>query len=185
MGVAEDCCNTFLELQRKKAFRYVIFKIDEKKKEVVVEKTGGPAESYDDFTGSLPENDCRYAIYDFDFVTSENCQKSKIFFIACQRMKILQDLVPGCNKVIGKALVVDEIINYIQSLQRQVEFLSLNLEAVNSRVNMNPAIEVFPSKDQFDAAALLFGPHTPREYVQGSQAEWLHMQVGGSFEMTT
>ncbi|XP_024158590.2 transcription factor BHLH089 [Rosa chinensis] len=102
-----------------------------------------------------------------------------------QRMKILQDLVPGCNKVIGKALVVDEIINYIQSLQRQVEFLSLNLEAVNSRVNMNPAIEVFPSKDQFDAAALLFGPHTPREYVQGSQAEWLHMQVGGSFEMTT
>jgi cofilin len=82
MGVAEHCRNTFLELQRKKAFRYVIFKIDEKKKEVVVEKTGGPAESYDDFTASLPENDCRYAIYDFDFVTSENCQKSKIFFIA-------------------------------------------------------------------------------------------------------
>ncbi|KAL1317989.1 hypothetical protein AAHE18_15G173500 [Arachis hypogaea] len=36
-------------------------------------------------------------------------------------MKILQDLVPGCNKVIGKALVLDKIINYIQSLQRQVE----------------------------------------------------------------
>nr|WKE35179.1 basic helix-loop-helix family protein [Rosa persica] len=97
-----------------------------------------------------------------------------------ERMKILQDLVPGCNKVIGKALVLDEIINYIQSLQRQVE-----LEAVNSRVNMNPAIEAFPSKDQFDAAALLFGSHTPREYAQGSQAEWLHMQVGGSFERTT
>lgn len=63
-------------------YRYVIFKIDEKKNEVVVEKTGGPAESYDDFTASLPENDCRYAVYDFDFVTSENCQKSKIFFIA-------------------------------------------------------------------------------------------------------
>ncbi|KAL6185098.1 hypothetical protein ACLB2K_041233 [Fragaria x ananassa] len=82
MGVAEDCRSTFLELQRKKAFRYVVFKIDEKKKEVVVEKTGSPVESYDDFTASLPENDCRYAIYDFDFVTSENCQKSKIFFIA-------------------------------------------------------------------------------------------------------
>ncbi|KAF3652003.1 Transcription factor bHLH79 [Capsicum annuum] len=38
-----------------------------------------------------------------------------------ERMKILQDLVPGRNKVIGKALVLDEIINYIQSLQRQVE----------------------------------------------------------------
>ncbi|KAM7485435.1 hypothetical protein LguiA_001444 [Lonicera macranthoides] len=83
MGVADHSKSTYLELQRKKVHRYVIFKIDEKKKEVVVEKTGGPAESYDDFTASLPENDCRYAVYDFDFVTSENCQKSKIFFIAC------------------------------------------------------------------------------------------------------
>ncbi|KAG4174589.1 hypothetical protein ERO13_A11G130800v2 [Gossypium hirsutum] len=56
--------------------------IDEKKRKVVVEKTGDPAETYDDFTASLPENDCRYAVYDFDFVTSDNCQKSKIFFIA-------------------------------------------------------------------------------------------------------
>ncbi|KAI5596968.1 hypothetical protein D5086_004359 [Populus alba] len=82
MGVADHSKIAFVELQRKKVHRYVIFKIDEKKKEVVVEKTGGPAESYEDFTASLPENDCRYAVYDFDFVTSENCQKSKIFFIA-------------------------------------------------------------------------------------------------------
>lgn len=82
MGVAGDCKETFLELQRKKTHRYVIFKIDEKQKAVVVEKTGGAAESYDDFIASLPESDCRYAIYDFDFVTEENCQKSKIFFVA-------------------------------------------------------------------------------------------------------
>lgn len=82
MGVADHSKDAFLELQRKKVYRYVIFKIDEKKKEVIVEKTGSPAESYDDFTAALPENDCRYAVYDFDFVTSENCQKSKIFFIA-------------------------------------------------------------------------------------------------------
>ncbi|KAJ0451844.1 putative actin-depolymerizing factor domain, ADF/Cofilin, ADF-H/Gelsolin-like domain superfamily [Helianthus annuus] len=80
MGVADHCKGTFLELQRKKVHRYVIFEIDKKKTQVVVEKTGNPAESYDDFTSALPENDCRYAI--FDFVTSENCQKSKIFFIA-------------------------------------------------------------------------------------------------------
>ncbi|BBH10192.1 actin depolymerizing factor 6 [Prunus dulcis] len=82
MGVSDDSKNTFMELQRKKVHRYVIFKVDEKKREVVVEKIGGPAESYDDFAAALPENDCRYAVYDFDFVTSENCQKSKIFFIA-------------------------------------------------------------------------------------------------------
>ncbi|GAA0140371.1 hypothetical protein LIER_01732 [Lithospermum erythrorhizon] len=62
-----------------------------------------------------------------------------------ERIKTLQDLVPGCNKVIGKALVLDEIINYVQSLQNQVEFLSMKLEAVNSRVT--PNIEGFPVKD--------------------------------------
>ncbi|KAJ0970478.1 hypothetical protein J5N97_023355 [Dioscorea zingiberensis] len=82
MGVSDESKSTFMELKRKKVHRYVIYKIDEKKKEVVVEKTGGAGESYDEFTAALPENDCRYAVYDFDFVTEDNCQKSKIFFIA-------------------------------------------------------------------------------------------------------
>ena len=38
-----------------------------------------------------------------------------------ERMKFLQDLVPGCEKITGKAGMLDEIINYVQSLQRQVE----------------------------------------------------------------
>ncbi|KAJ7945945.1 transcription factor bHLH79 [Quillaja saponaria] len=112
---------------------------------------------------------------------AERARREKI----SERMKILQDLVPGCNKVIGKAIVLDEIINYIQSLQRQVEFLSMKLEAVNSRLNMNPTIEGFTSKDQFDAAGLIFGSHAARMYPQGSQPDWPHMQVGGSFERAT
>ncbi|XP_059655956.1 transcription factor BHLH094-like [Cornus florida] len=104
-----------------------------------------------------------------------------------ERMKVLQDLVPGCNKVIGKALVLDEIINYIQSLQSQVEFLSMKIEAVNSR--MNPTIERFPSKDfcqqPFDTATVAYGSQAPRDYSRGSSPEWLHMQIGGGFERTT
>ncbi|XP_015067855.1 transcription factor BHLH089-like isoform X1 [Solanum pennellii] len=114
---------------------------------------------------------------------AERARREKI----SERMKILQDLVPGCNKVIGKALVLDEIINYIQSLQRQVEFLSMKLEAVNSR--MNHPIETFPSKDlapsAFDTSGMIFGTQAPREYAQGTQPEWLHMQVGNSFDRAT
>lgn len=114
---------------------------------------------------------------------AERARREKI----SERMKILQDLVPGCNKVIGKALVLDEIINYIQSLQRQVEFLSMKLEAVNSR--MNPGIEAFPSKDfgqqTFDTTGMAFGSQAPREYSRGTSPEWLHMQVGGGFERTS
>lgn len=62
-------------------------------------------------------------------------------------MKFLQDLVPGCNKVTGKATVLDEIINYVQSLQRQVEFLSMKLATVNPRIDFN--MEALLSKDMF------------------------------------
>ncbi|KAH7388138.1 hypothetical protein KP509_16G059700 [Ceratopteris richardii] len=82
MGVEEACRRAFLELQRKKAHRYIVFKIEEKRKTVVVEKIGEVDESYEDFRASLPDADCRYAVYDYDFVTDDNCQKSKIFFIA-------------------------------------------------------------------------------------------------------
>ncbi|CAN6454714.1 unnamed protein product [Victoria cruziana] len=51
------------------------------------------------------------------------------------RMKLLQELVPGCNKISGTALVLDEIINHVQSLQRQVEFLSMRLASVNPRID--------------------------------------------------
>ncbi|XP_073006743.1 basic helix-loop-helix protein 80-like isoform X1 [Typha latifolia] len=48
-----------------------------------------------------------------------------------ERMKMLQGLVPGCDKVTGKALMLDEIINYVQSLQNQVEFLSMKLASLS------------------------------------------------------
>ncbi|XP_010257880.1 PREDICTED: transcription factor bHLH49 isoform X2 [Nelumbo nucifera] len=72
---------------------------------------------------------------------AERVRREKI----SERMKFLQDLVPGCSKVTGKALMLDEIINYVQSLQRQVEFLSMKLAAVNPRLDFN--IEGLLAKD--------------------------------------
>ncbi|XP_021977672.1 transcription factor bHLH74 isoform X2 [Helianthus annuus] len=54
-----------------------------------------------------------------------------------ERMKLLQELVPGCNKITGKAVMLDEIINYVQSLQQQVEFLSMKLATVNPELNVD------------------------------------------------
>ncbi|XP_054810663.1 actin-depolymerizing factor 7-like isoform X1 [Prosopis cineraria] len=80
MAVSDDCKIKFQELKAKRSYRFIIFKIEQQ--QIVVESVGGPNQSYDDFTSSLPSNECRYAVYDFDFTTDENCQKSKIFFIA-------------------------------------------------------------------------------------------------------
>ncbi|KAL8172484.1 hypothetical protein V2J09_024288 [Rumex salicifolius] len=82
MAVDDECKLKFLELKSKRNYRFIVFKIEEKVQKVVVEKLGGPDESYDDFTSSLPADECRYCVFDYDFTTDEHCQKSKIFFIA-------------------------------------------------------------------------------------------------------
>ncbi|CAA7405171.1 unnamed protein product [Spirodela intermedia] len=58
---------------------------------------------------------------------AERARRGKI----SEKMRTLQSLVPGCDKVIGKALMLDEIINYVQYLRNQVEFLSFKLDALN------------------------------------------------------
>ncbi|CAA0842593.1 Actin-depolymerizing factor 10 [Striga hermonthica] len=82
IAVSDECKMKFLELKAKRNHRYIVFKIDDVMQQVTVEKAGTASETYEDFAGSLPEGDCRYAVFDYDFTTDENCHKSKIFFIA-------------------------------------------------------------------------------------------------------
>ncbi|KAJ4888079.1 Transcription factor bHLH78 [Raphanus sativus] len=83
-----------------------------------------------------------------------------------ERMKLLEGLVPGCNKVTGKALMLDEIINYVQSLQRQVEFLSMKLSSVNdTRLEFN--VDALVSKD------VMIPSSSNRLHEAGLQAESL------------
>nr|WIE96192.1 basic helix-loop-helix transcription factor [Loropetalum chinense var. rubrum] len=62
---------------------------------------------------------------------AERVRREKI----SERMKVLQSLVPSCDKVSGKALILDEIINYVQSLQNQVQFLESKLASVSPMFN--------------------------------------------------
>nr|XP_029118510.1 transcription factor bHLH78 isoform X2 [Elaeis guineensis] len=90
---------------------------------------------------------------------AERVRREKI----SERMKFLQDLVPGCNKVTGKAVMLDEIINYVQSLQRQVEFLSMKLATVNPQLDFS--MENLLPKDVYplEAISTAFScPHQPQ-----------------------
>ncbi|XP_020573944.1 transcription factor bHLH79-like isoform X2 [Phalaenopsis equestris] len=117
-------------------------------------------------TGKMPDQNAELLKLDYIHVRvrrgqatdnhslAERARREKI----SERMKILQDLVPGSNKVIGKAAVLDEIINYIQAMQRQVEFGAQTYQT--------------PRKLEFSSQ-----PTREYEHEQGSAAEWLHMQV--------
>ncbi|KAL5830593.1 hypothetical protein ACOSQ3_020061 [Xanthoceras sorbifolium] len=54
-----------------------------------------------------------------------------------ERLRSLQDLVPGCYKTMGMAVMLDVIINYVQSLQNQIEFLSMKLSAASMYYDFN------------------------------------------------
>ncbi|PIN12183.1 hypothetical protein CDL12_15205 [Handroanthus impetiginosus] len=110
---------------------------------------------------------------------AERVRREKI----SERMKFLQDLVPGCNKITGKAGMLDEIINYVQSLQRQVEFLSMKLAAINPRLDFDD--DNYLVKEDFLACTSNIPPapsemvnHTHLQFntlVQGVQGSSLNM----------
>ncbi|XP_074592734.1 actin-depolymerizing factor 1-like [Curcuma longa] len=118
MAVHDDCKLKFLELKAKRNFRFITFKIDERIQQVIVEKLGQPDEDYNAFTSSLPADECRYAVFDFDFVTDENCQKSKIFFISW---------APDSSKVRSKMLYASSKDRF----KRELDGIQVELQATD------------------------------------------------------
>ncbi|KAJ4824892.1 hypothetical protein Tsubulata_007204, partial [Turnera subulata] len=118
MAVKDDCKLKFMELKSKRNYRFIVFKIDESILQVTVEKLGNPEETYDDFTQSLPANECRYAVYDFDFTTDENVQKSKIVFIAWS---------PETSRVRSKMLYASTKDRF----KRELDGIQLELQATD------------------------------------------------------
>ncbi|KAI3862437.1 hypothetical protein MKW98_018152 [Papaver atlanticum] len=116
--VHDDCKLRFLELKAKRTYRFIVFKIEEKLKQVVVEKLGETEKTYEDFTASLPDNECRYCVFDFDFVTAENCQKSRIFFIAWS---------PDTSRVRNKMIYASTK----DSFKRELDGIQVELQATD------------------------------------------------------
>ncbi|URD72626.1 transcription factor BEE [Musa troglodytarum] len=83
-----------------------------------------------------------------------------------ERMRCLHDLVPGCYKTMGMAGMLDEIINYVQSLQNQVEFLSMKLSAASSVYDYSLGVEAI-AITQVDGA------------YEGEEAERAHRKRHG------
>ncbi|XP_028800165.1 transcription factor BEE 3 isoform X2 [Neltuma alba] len=74
-----------------------------------------------------------------------------------EKIRRLQTIVPGCYKTMGMAVMLDEIINYVQSLQHQVEFLSMKLTAASTFYDFNSetdAIEAMQRARAFKAKGL-------------------------------
>ncbi|KAG0064293.1 cofilin, partial [Podila epicladia] len=68
------------DLKLKKIHKYIIYKLSEDKTSIEVEKTSEATATYDEFVKELPQNDCRYALYDFDYTLPEGPRNKIVFY---------------------------------------------------------------------------------------------------------
>lgn len=80
VAVADESLAAFNDLKLGKKFKFIIFALNDKKTEIIVEETSSN-EDYDAFLEKLPENECKYAIYDFEYdIGGGEGKRSKIVF---------------------------------------------------------------------------------------------------------
>jgi len=81
VAVNDEIVTKFTELKLGHQHRFLIFKLNDTNTEVVLEKSGPPSATYDEFVACMPANDCRYGIFDLAFTAEDGGQRSKIVFI--------------------------------------------------------------------------------------------------------
>ncbi|KAK4190250.1 hypothetical protein QBC35DRAFT_471881 [Podospora australis] len=92
--VSQECVTAYNDLKLNKKYKYVIYKLSDDNKEIVVDSTSEDGPKYDDFreklinaktkskTGAVGKGP-RYAVYDFEYqLASGEGTRNKITFIA-------------------------------------------------------------------------------------------------------
>ncbi|CCK70556.1 cofilin KNAG_0E02970 [Huiozyma naganishii CBS 8797] len=80
VSVADESLAAFNDLKLGKKYKFVLFALNDDKTAIVVKETSTD-DSYDAFLEKLPENDCLYAVYDFEYeISGSEGKRSKIIF---------------------------------------------------------------------------------------------------------
>lgn len=63
-------------------YQFIQMKLTDDDKEIAIEKTvPDKGCTFDEFVGQLPQDDCRYAVYDFQFDTGTSGQREQLIFV--------------------------------------------------------------------------------------------------------
>ncbi|ORX52861.1 hypothetical protein DM01DRAFT_1323335 [Hesseltinella vesiculosa] len=128
VAVNQECLEAFSSLKLGHKYKYIIFKLSDDLKEIVVEKTVETG-SYDDFLGDLPENEPRYAVYDFDYIKEGSGQRNKITFYSW---------IPDTAKVRQKMVYASSM----DSLRRNFVGLAIEVQGTDaSEVDYETVLE--------------------------------------------
>lgn len=80
VAVADESLTAFNDLKLGKKYKFILFGLNDQKTEIVVKETSTD-QSYDAFLEKLPEDDCLYVVYDFEYeISGTEGKRSKIVF---------------------------------------------------------------------------------------------------------
>jgi len=81
VSVNQECLEKYQELKLGKKHKYVLFNLNKDNTEIVVEKSSSSVD-YDEFLNDLPETECRWAVYDFQFEKEDGGKRNKLVFVS-------------------------------------------------------------------------------------------------------
>ncbi|AAS52155.1 ADR235Wp [Eremothecium gossypii ATCC 10895] len=80
VAVADESLTAFNDLKLGKKYKFVLFGLNADKTSIIVKETSNERD-YDVFLEKLPEDDCLYAVYDFEYeISGAEGKRSKIVF---------------------------------------------------------------------------------------------------------
>ncbi|ELP92963.1 actophorin, putative [Entamoeba invadens IP1] len=93
----------FKEFKLSHKWRYIIFKMNDKLTEVIIDKIGQYDETYDDFTKALSPKAARFCVYDLHY-TQVNGKREKIIFYLWSPSKcsLKEKVIFSATKVLVK-----------------------------------------------------------------------------------
>ena len=106
VNVDDAVVHAFNQLKMGHYLRYAIFKISDDFSRIEVSSTAETA-TYDEFCASLPANDCRYGVYDFEYEVDGGKRNKIVLFVwAPDSAKIKNKMLYASSKDNLKKMMV-------------------------------------------------------------------------------
>lgn len=81
IAVTEDAVNLFYLMRLKATYKWALWQVDDGGTAVIIAAVGERQSTWQDFLAALPDNDCRYGVFDFDFQTPDGQKLHKMIFL--------------------------------------------------------------------------------------------------------
>lgn len=122
----DECISKYNELKLSRKYRFILYRISDDAKTINIEKTVTPSEhqsareAYECFRSGLPQDDCRYAVFDYEYEKAPGEGiRSKIVFVAWS---------PDVAKVKSKMLYASSK----DALRKKLEGIATEVQATES-----------------------------------------------------